>query len=157
MLVQMKPMISFILRFHLPEKMVKFKKYSHKNSCWITTGILRSIKYRDKLFKQLKCTNSDTLLYRNLYVNLNSFNTILKRSIRIAKRMYYESRFGKCKNDIRKTWKLINDILSKTKKQPSQKRFKEGENIINDKSEIAHTCNNLFNKYWAKSCKYDKY
>ena len=97
-----------------------------------------------------------TLLYRNLYVNLNSFNTILKRSIRIAKRMYYESRFGKCKNHIRKTWKLINDILSKTKKQPSQKCFKEGENIINDKAEIAHKFNNFFYKYWAKSCKYDK-
>ena len=90
-------------------------------------------------------------------IPLNSFNIILKRSIRIAKRMYYESRFGKCKNDIRKTWKLINDILSKTKKQPSQKSFKEGENIINDKAEIAHKCNNFFYKYWAKSCKYDKY
>ena len=27
-------------KIHLPEKMVKFKKYSHKNSCWITSGIL---------------------------------------------------------------------------------------------------------------------
>ena len=63
----------------------------------------------------------------------------------------------KCKNDIRKTWKLINDILSKPKKQPSQKSFKEGENIINDKVEIAHKFNNFFYKYWAKSCKYDKY
>ena len=58
--------------------------------------------------------------------------------------MYYESRFGKCKNDIRKTWELINDILSKTKWQPSQTRFKEGENIIYDKAEITHTCNNCF-------------
>ena len=115
---------------HFPETMVKFKLNSHKNSCLITTGILRSIKYRDKLYKQLKCTNPDTLLCRNLYVNLNSFNTILKRSIRID----YEYRFGKCKNDIRTTWKLINYILSKTKKQPSQKRFKEGENIIYEKS-----------------------
>ena len=41
---------------HLPEKMVKFKKYSHKNSCWITTGILRSIKYRDKLYKHVQTT-----------------------------------------------------------------------------------------------------
>ena len=58
--------------------------------------------------------------------------------------MYYESRFGKCKNDIRKTWKLINDILSKAKRQPSQKRFKEGENIIYDKAEIAHIFNNFY-------------
>ena len=98
------------------------------------------------------CTNPDTLLYRNLYVNLNCFDTILKRSIRIAKHMYYESRFGKCKNDTRKTWKLINDILSKTKRQSSQKRFKEGKNIIYDKAEIAHKFNKK-NYYWAKSCK----
>ena len=58
--------------------------------------------------------------------------------------MYYESRFGKCKKDIRKTWKLINDILSKAKRQPSQKRFKEGENIIYDKAEIAHKFNKFF-------------
>ena len=58
--------------------------------------------------------------------------------------MYYESGFGICKNDIRKTWKLINDILSKAKRQPSQKRFKEGENIIYDKAEIAHKFNNCF-------------
>ena len=45
---------------------------------------------------------------------------------------------------IRKTWKLINDILSKAKRQPSQKRFKEGENIIYDKAEIAHKFNNFF-------------
>ena len=37
---------------HLPETMVKLKLNFHKNSCWIKPGILRSIKYRDKLYKQ---------------------------------------------------------------------------------------------------------
>ena len=52
---------------------------------------------------------------------------------------------------------MIIFILSKTKKLPSQKHFKEGEIIINDKAEIAHKCINFFfYKYWAKCGKYDK-
>ena len=33
----------------IPTKFVKFKKYKHKNSKWITKGIIKSIKYRDNL------------------------------------------------------------------------------------------------------------
>ena len=34
---------------HLPTKFMKFNKHKHKKSNWISTGIIRSIKYRDKL------------------------------------------------------------------------------------------------------------
>ena len=34
---------------HLPTKTVKFKKYRHKFSPWVTNGILKSIKYKDKI------------------------------------------------------------------------------------------------------------
>ena len=44
---------------HFPEKCVKFNKYKHKRSNWITSGILKSIEFRDKLYKyiyiSLKC------------------------------------------------------------------------------------------------------
>ena len=33
---------------HFPEKRVKFNKYRHKRSNWITSGILKSIEFRDK-------------------------------------------------------------------------------------------------------------
>ena len=38
---------------HFPEKRVKFNKYKHKRSNWITSGILKSIEFRDKLYKRL--------------------------------------------------------------------------------------------------------
>ena len=41
---------------HLPIRTVKFQKYKHKFSPWITSGILRSLKYRNTLYKKLKCT-----------------------------------------------------------------------------------------------------
>ena len=38
---------------HFPEKCVKFNKNKHKWSNWITSGILKSIEFRDKLYKRL--------------------------------------------------------------------------------------------------------
>ena len=35
---------------HLPSKIVRFNKYRHKISPWITNGILASIRHRDKLY-----------------------------------------------------------------------------------------------------------
>ena len=35
---------------HLPSKIVRFNKYQHKISPWITNGILASIRHRDKLY-----------------------------------------------------------------------------------------------------------
>ena len=45
----------------MPTKLVKFNKYKHKKSMWITQGILRSIQYRDKLYKQLKFTYPNSM------------------------------------------------------------------------------------------------
>ena len=42
---------------HMPSKWVKFNKYKHKKFLWITQGLLKSIKYRDKLYKRLKVTD----------------------------------------------------------------------------------------------------
>ena len=33
-------------------KSVKFNKYTHSKSKWITKGILKSIKYKDNLYKK---------------------------------------------------------------------------------------------------------
>ena len=35
---------------HFPEKRVKFNKHKHKLYDWITSGILKSIEFRDNLY-----------------------------------------------------------------------------------------------------------
>ena len=40
---------------HMSYKTVKFKKYKHNKSTWITLAIHKSIRYRDKLRNTLKC------------------------------------------------------------------------------------------------------
>ena len=56
---------------HLPVKTVKFNKYKHKRSPWITLGILKSIKFRDGLYKKLN-------LSRLILFNTIILNTIFK-------------------------------------------------------------------------------
>ena len=45
---------------HLPTKIVKYKKHKHKKAGWITYGIIRSIVFRDKLYRTLKQTNHES-------------------------------------------------------------------------------------------------
>ena len=73
------------------------------------------------MYKQLKLTDPSSNNYDTIKINLKSYNTILKKNIRAAKQIYFESRFSLFKNDIPNTWKTINECLSKehTKKFPS--------------------------------------
>ena len=71
---------------HMPLKTVKFDEYRHKKETWITSGILKSIRYKDELYKQHKITNPLIPQYNILKTNLKTYSTILKRNIRLAKK-----------------------------------------------------------------------
>ena len=96
---------------HMPTNMVKCNKYKHKKSMWITQGILRSIQYRDKLYKQLKLTHPNSSHYGIINTNLKTYNTILKHTIRAAKKGYFENRFYRFKNDIKIPGKLLMNLF----------------------------------------------
>ena len=80
---------------HMPCKLVKFNTYKHKKSTWITQGLLKSIRYRDILYTQLRLSNPNALHYDILKFNLKTYNLILMNSIISAKQMYYQSRFNR--------------------------------------------------------------
>ena len=134
---------------HMPCKLVKFNKYKHKKSAWITQGLLKSIRYRDKLYKQLRLSNPNSLDY-----DLKTYNLILRKSIISAKQMYYESRFNRIGNDIRRTWKTINEILTKNQtKNKFPTVFNDNGSMITDKANIANKCNVFFTNIGEKIAK----
>ena len=98
---------------HFPEKRVKFNKYKHKWSNWITYGILKSIEFRDKLYKRLKICSPDNGEYDILKHNLKIYNGYLNHCIRATKKEFYHNEFNKHKNDIRKTWDTLKEIIKK--------------------------------------------
>ncbi len=100
----------------MPTKLLKYNKQKHKKSKCVTFGITKYIQFRDNLYKKLKLTDPLSVDFVRLQINLNTHNKILQNSIRLAKRIYYEILFAKFKDDIRDTWKTVNDILNRTKR-----------------------------------------
>ena len=62
---------------HFPEKRVKFNKHKHKLSDWITSGILKSIEFRDKLHRRLKKLSTDSPDYELVKYNMKIYNMYL--------------------------------------------------------------------------------
>ncbi len=67
----------------MPEKVVKFNKYKHKNSKWISKGIIKSIHFKDNLYKTLNMTDPISRDYTIMQINLKSYNNVLKTSIQL--------------------------------------------------------------------------
>ena len=132
---------------NLPIKSVKFNRYRHKISPWISSGILKSIKFRDRMYKKLKKTNPLSQNYQTLQNNFKDYCRILQKSIRLAKSTYYTSQFEKYKSDIKKTWNQINQVIGKQSKGPKLPQYftDKGVKVTNDKS-IAE----LFNKFFLE-------
>ena len=61
---------------HMLCKLVKFNKYKHKKSKWITRGLLNSIRFRDNLYKRMKLTNPTSREYEIIYINIKTYNKI---------------------------------------------------------------------------------
>ena len=78
--------ISSAINNVMPNKKNKYNKYKHKKTEWITDGILKSIKYKDKLYKSLKILSPGSHNYYTLKSNLHVYKTILSKCIRQAKK-----------------------------------------------------------------------
>ena len=131
---------------HFPVKTVKFSKYKHKKSNWITSGIIKSIYNRDRLYRKLKSTAFNSDAYISIQTNLNTINKILKITIRLAKKQFYAKQFENFKYDMKKTWQNIKNILNKSKpKSKFPQYFTINGSSVSNPSVIA----NEFNKYFT--------
>jgi len=133
------------LNTHFPEKWVKLNHYKHKKSSWMTTEILNTIKYKDKLYKKLKSLSPTSQEYLRKKQEFHGYNKIVKKEIRIAKQAYFQSYFQKHKSNAAKIWTKIKDIIG-NKKQNSTRvpTLKVNGVLINNPKEIADNFNNFF-------------
>src|SRR3989442_1999422 len=78
---------------------------------WITFSILKSCRKKSRLLKIYKKTGSTAA--RKNYI---TYKNILKQILRSEEKIYYDSQFSAVSSDIRKTWKLINQLINKNSK-----------------------------------------
>ena len=146
---------------HAPLKKLSNKQAKLRKKPWITSGILKSISMKNKLYKRFLKSKDNFWYQRYKY-----YRDMLNRLIRKSKSNYYKDYFENCRNNAKKTWKGINDLLGKTsKKNSSGISIKIGNSIIDNQKTVANNFNefftgiaqNLVNKLGTTSMKYTDY
>ena len=128
----------------IDSKRFKYNKYRHKKCKWITFGLLKSIEFRDNLYRELKKTPIDRDDYRNKKINLRTYNRIINRSKTYLKKRYYAEKFHQLKNNIKLTWRLINEVLGNNPNKSISTKFNLNDKCITDQQEIANHFNSFF-------------
>ena len=91
-----------------PLKVLKGKQVSKFFCPWLSPGILKSVNKKNRLYKKFvtsPSTSSET--------KYKAYKNKLTHLIHIAKRKYYDSKFENAKNDLKTTWKLLNEVINK--------------------------------------------
>ena len=81
--------ISDIQRKQIDSKRFKYNKYKHTKRKCITVGLLKSIEFRDNLYRELKKTPIYCEDYMNKKINLRTYNRIINRGKTYLKKRYY--------------------------------------------------------------------
>ena len=127
-------------------KLVRFDKKKHRINPWLTSGILKSINYKDKLYKTLMQTSKDSIDYPVLLSNFKVYKNIIRRSIMLAKRDYYRNAFNRYSTNMKKTWQTISQTLNRRKRDrdfPQEFKLANG-NTISEPKKIANAFNDFF-------------
>lgn len=133
------------IHFYIEEASTSKKKRvsNRARKEWITTGILKSCRTKNNLYRQSKASPSNLELKRK-YVE---YKNKLKTMIQLAKTKYYGNIVTKSKNDNRKLWKFINSKIKNgtQKKDGITEIYSESKNkLVFDKTEIANEFNDFF-------------
>lgn len=98
--------IQLIIQKHTVVKKIPRSRANIKP--WITAGLIKCMKKRDRLHLKNK-KNPDNTDIKNTYIKYrNTCNKILKK----LKRAYERSEINKCSNDSKKTWETIKRICN---------------------------------------------
>ena len=123
---------------HFPMTKTKINKRKESKP-WITAGIIKSIKTRNKLYiKFIKNPND-----RNKFKYI-AYRNKLTKLIKTSCKTYYSDKFKKYKYNIKNTWQTINTVIGKKSKPKAPTYFLDGSTKISDPKLIAKKFNSFF-------------
>ena len=131
---------------NFPSVQKRFRRDRHKIQPWMTNAILEKIKLKDKLYVKQRKANPNLESTKALKDKLKEAVRELNFLIMDAKKEYYANKITRHKNDIKKTWGIISEIMNKGRKKSNFPPFFEVDNKkITERKDIA----NEFNKFFA--------
>ena len=119
---------------------VKSVKIGYKNNKpWLSDGLKKSIKLKNKLFFKQKRTNKTEDINRYKTYR-NKLNSLLKR----AEKEHYERLLQDNKCNLKKSWSIIKEVINKKKNTNSCSRFVVNDKITTNKKSISDGFNSYF-------------
>ena len=126
------------VNMHAP---LKRRKVSNKQIPWLTNDLF--LKRREKIYLKRKAVLSKSMTDWSAYRNArNRYNKLVKDTIR----SYYQTKLHNTQGDLKKTWKTINELINKSKKQSMIPEIKIDSVEITDPITIT----NAFNKHFVE-------
>jgi len=83
----------------------------NKNPPWLTNGLLKSIRYKNKLYIRMRSNDDLKPVYKN-------YRNHLTKLIKLAKERYYKHVLIKFKHNSSKLWSHLNSIIKNYDKKP---------------------------------------
>ena len=116
-----------------------FKQGYRTRKPWLSEGMKNSIKTKNKLYRQ--CKKTGNIEHESVYKQYrNNLNKLLIE----AERSHYETLFNENKSNLKKSWRILKQVINKKKDTSSCSKFQVNQEITTDKTKIA----NGFNQYF---------
>ena len=131
----------FVSQFkkHIPVKSRTIRNCVPKKP-WITENLLRSISFKNKLFRDMTVYGKD--VDRTYY---KQYKNKLLTLIRNAEKEYYKKRLELYKNNLSKMWSTLNEVINRKKISKCKTIFRVNNTELKDPQEIADQFNKFFN------------
>jgi len=106
---------------------------------WITPAIKKSITKKNSLYKAYLTQHSAESL-KTYKAYRNKLTAVLRK----AEKQYYMAKLEHVKDNLGKTWKILNSIISRTSRKDTIPEIVHNSKIINNANEIANKFNSFF-------------
>jgi hypothetical protein len=108
-------------------------KRNRKVNPWITDGLIISISKKESLYNDWKGSTSDENPEGDplLKLKYKDYRRALKHTINAAKMKYYGIKIGQNTGNLKKTWKLLNELRGKHKSGMKAHFVIDNQRIIN--------------------------
>ena len=125
---------------HTPIKLASQRKQRQLNKPWLTKGILKSVKRKQKMYRTHFLSKDLQKIREDKH-----YAAILSHLKNKSKTEYYNMQFAKYKDNLKQTWKLIGTLVKrKTKGQTFPTRITHNNRTFTQEKDIAELFNNFF-------------
>ena len=135
---------------YLPIKKLSKREVKNHFKPWITSGIRKSIKRREKIYKKYIRTKDKTI--KNIYyLQYKELRNAIVKQCRTSKKDHYQNYFNENANNLKSTWKGIKQLINIKNKESSQPNaIMIDKTICTDSKQIANKFNVYFSTIAAK-------